>query len=386
MRLVAVVALLIAPATCWRGSARHTRHRDLKDLLLQRAVQTQLAQFHEQCAPPDEVKAEWLYRFHGNERLRSTSASGQLHALDALAVGACDADEGGIADEPRWRRYLSAMLAASPDEYAGRRELFYKATNGVKLQRRGALVEPRALAFSLMHTREQLAAEWSHDARALLRGGADDARALEFINRVGAGSWRSDVPDVPNAFECADASADGCAERMAVPVFFPAQEAYASARQFASSPLSTPLRLHNYDLLRLLAMRTAIRDVARALRRAGIAGCRGPSDRGALFESAVLARRAAPILERAEHEHGHLFKGCVRLGHSEKFLSALLAEATKPSTELATRLVVLELARALLAARARTVERWLDGKGGLAHIASDHVELQRAQLEIDYAV
>ena len=90
MRLVAVVALLIAPATCWRGSARHTRHRDLKDLLLQRAVQTQLAQFHEQCAPPDEVKAEWLYRFHGNERLRSTSASGQLHALDALAVGAGD--------------------------------------------------------------------------------------------------------------------------------------------------------------------------------------------------------------------------------------------------------------------------------------------------------
>ena len=61
MRLVAVVALLIAPATCWRGSARHTRHRDLKDLLLQRAVQTQLAQFHEQCAPPDEESAASVY-------------------------------------------------------------------------------------------------------------------------------------------------------------------------------------------------------------------------------------------------------------------------------------------------------------------------------------
>ena len=376
--VTALLCVLIAPVTCWRGSARHTRHRDLKDLLLQRAVQTPLAQFHERCAPRDEVHAEWLYRFEGNEHLRSTSASGQLHALDALAVGV-----GG--DEPRWRRYLSAMLAASPYEYASRREVFSKATNRVQLQRRGSLVEPRALAISLMHTREQLAAEWSHDARALLRGGADDARALQFINRVGAGSWSSDVSDA-SEIGCADESSDVCEEPTAVPVFFPAQEAYASARQFASSPLSTPLRLHNYDLLRLLAMRTSIREVARALRRAGVAGVRGPSDRGALFESPVLARRAAPILERAEREHGHLFKGCVRLGHSEKFLSALLAEAAEPSAELPTRLVVLELARALLAARASTVERWPEGKNGLAHIASDHLELQRAQLELDYAL
>ena len=173
---------------------------------------TRLAQFHERCAPRDEVHAEWLYRFEGNEHLRSTSASGQLHALDALAVGV-----GG--DEPRWRRYLSAMLAASPYEYASRREVFSKATNRVQLQRRGSLVEPRALAISLMHTREQLAAEWSHDARALLRGGADDARALQFINRVGAGSWSSDVSD-PSEIGCADESSDVCEEPTAVPVFF----------------------------------------------------------------------------------------------------------------------------------------------------------------------
>ena len=210
--VTALLCVLIAPVTCWRGSARHTRHRDLKDLLLQRAVQTPLAQFHERCAPRDEVHAEWLYRFEGNEHLRSTSASGQLHALDALAVGV-----GG--DEPRWRRYLSAMLAASPYEYASRREVFSKATNRVQLQRRGSLVEPRALAVSLMHTREQLAAEWSHDARALLRGGADDARALQFINRVGAGSWSSDVSDA-SEIGCADESSDVCEEPTAVPVFF----------------------------------------------------------------------------------------------------------------------------------------------------------------------
>ena len=90
--VTALLCVLIAPVTCWRGSARHTRHRDLKDLLLQRGCR-QLAQFHERCAPRAVSRGVAL-SFEGNEHLRSTSASGQLHALDALAVGV-----GG--DEPR---------------------------------------------------------------------------------------------------------------------------------------------------------------------------------------------------------------------------------------------------------------------------------------------
>ena len=196
-----------------------------------------------------------------------------------------------------------------------------------------------------MHTREQLAAEWSHDARALLRGGADDARALRFINRVGAGSWSSDVSDA-SEIGCADESSDVGEEPTAVPVF--PRRAYASAGSSPHPPLDTaaPSQLRSAE---------AAGDADGDSRGRARPAARGRGGRARAFRpwstlESQCSRRAAPILERAGGARPPFQR--LRAARSQReFLSALLAEAAEPSAELPTRLVVLELARALIAAR-----------------------------------
>jgi hypothetical protein len=108
----------------------------------------------------------------------------------------------------------------------------------------------------------------------------------------------------------------------------------------------------------------------------------------------MLARRAERWLDDvAERRGDKLWRGRASVGNAERFLVTLLADATPAAAELGTRLVGLELARAVLAARARVVAGWLehepeDGSGGggaLAQVEHDHLELQRAQFERDFA-
>ena len=153
----------------------------VKNLLLQRAIQGQLATYR--CMN-DGFRGHWLGRFQSNHGLYDAS-NGDLHAIDALRVDGDDNDDACHfvidgrdgwcdTDDQRWHRYLTRMLAAEPEEHViTRPKLVGGSRNNPYLDRGDAdevyreLVEPRAVASALMRTREALAAEWACDARAL---------------------------------------------------------------------------------------------------------------------------------------------------------------------------------------------------------------------------
>ena len=114
-----------APRRAWprmaaRGGAeaRWARAKDeaIRDLLLQRAIQTQM---HYHMELHDSFKRQWLEQFRSNDALYH-EFYGELHGIRALSASADEDDAGAgdarVAGAGLWRGYLEALLAAPPVE------------------------------------------------------------------------------------------------------------------------------------------------------------------------------------------------------------------------------------------------------------------------------
>ena len=422
----------------------------IRDLLLQRAIQTQM-NYHMEMH--DSFKRQWLERFRSNEVLYH-EFYGDLHGIRALNTSFDGGAENLVAGAGVWRGYLEALLAAPPVECMIELSWGNKFSGGSKrnpyINREqaknyyNATVDPAAVARQLMDVREHLAGEWRRDAHALTRRGDDFAKWATFIATCSANECDVDslasldgrgppaLPPVGSADDARarlggendaggdDGFASGGATAAAVPL--PDIVPVYTPRAFSSDrfemeldenvPASTPLRTRNYDLVRLLATRLAISQLARRLNaaaggapendeddddaawRARLAAVDNEYDNeysnaagdddDALDEWIAEPKTAARALDRLrlfadDERDARLFHGRVPVGNSERFLAELLAETTAGAP--AERVLGAELTRALLVERARIVEGWVDDDGPVARVADDHSQLKRANLD-----
>ena len=310
------------------------RKQPLHDLLVQRAVQSCCYTFRS-CR--DNPSADWLLRFHSHNGLE------HFHGLDGLRLP--------------WRRYLEELFDAPEEEIEVQSTLmkhrglspsnpYLQPTPMTYIQP----IVPSQLGERVVQACVTIADEWRSDLK--LMGAENDEQMRRHEEGVRTG-----------------AAADGRETSTTLPVFSLDPEHGASA-----------YRGGNYDLVKLLATRQALRELLRE--------CDPEERRGRAHEHAFLQRFAA----------AHPIDGEQPSHAADAWLAALLQEPYAVSSGLGggdggslggggggsgggggapTLLDPLVLAEELMERRALLAERWV---GLLDAVPEEMLELKREWL------
>ena len=318
-----------AAVRCDLSSDERERGRTvLRDLLLQRAVQTQL---YYNVEFKNDFEKAWLLRFASAKG--SPPLIGNSHAIMNKVLHKHEALRG-------WEAFMLEMMGADDEVHEvhvvwGNR-VGGGSPNNPYLQDRPAStsyldkVEPSKIARKIQQIRESIALEWTKDLQ-LVRLQNDE------LQRSHASSVRAD--------DGVDAD---------------------KKLQYAIQPEqggTSPLRQASFDLL------------MRALTRAALRAVVLEKDRD------QLTRYSAEWLRAFDAAHSAPF-GTTEWRVAEGFITTLMAEPLALSTSPGGQprfLDPLQLADRLLELRADIADDWVDA---LEQVPSDHVELVRRRLDL----
>jgi len=304
--------------------------RLVKDMLMQRAAQTQLYYYMELR---DDFRRNWLVRY-GEEKgtAELCNVEGRmLHAHDAL---------GPVS----WREYLFDMLLL-PDEVHSVTVVWGNRRRGgspnnpympeVPPHTYQASISPASVAAQLITVRELLAAEWSADLELIERDNAEIRRSRKEV-------VEHEVDDQAR-FQYAVAP---------------------SGIGVGGGGDSSPLRHSSYDLLKKALTRHAVRVLKRELHDE-------PSTRHAAVWLGDFYLMRGAAFRSTEHNVAVDFIG--------DLMNAPLSICESSGDPDSAKFIdPLALAERLLDVRQQTAVEWREV---LADVPSDHIELHRARLQ-----
>lgn len=302
------------------SSYRDKEGTDIKNFLTQRALQTVLFQLAD--LGRDEITANWIESWEGHEGVR------MYHGLSGLRL--------------HWREYLSKLTQAPPETVVV--EFKRRGNGGVgggskdnpylqdHVYEYKEEIVPQKLANKIMRLREEIATEWEEDLQLLIRENEE--------------MWRSFFEKVREKGQDAQA-------HLQMPAF----------EHDVTGNCGTNYRGGNYDLLKRMATRQAIRELLAA------------GDNKVECE----------LLDRIFRVHGANFEGDAGYHVDMTFLEDLLGRSPSfvrdPTSEEMALVSPLSIAEKILERRVEIANRWTEP---LRETAADHADILRSAFESSF--